>query len=235
MNQFKYVGTELDLFAAVCNWKSYWSRQVRPFLGGDVLEVGAGLGSNTRFLDIEDTGRWVCLEPDPELAAQLERNLKQTKKKHRAYDVVCGTLKTLPAQQFDTIVYIDVLEHIEDDRDELNTAASYLAHRGCLVVLCPAHQRLFTAFDASVGHFRRYNRSMLRNISPTGLQLERMRYLDCAGMLASAANLVFLNQSMPSKSQLGFWDHCMVPISRVLDKLVLYSVGKSILAIWRKR
>jgi hypothetical protein len=51
MNEFKYVGSELDLFATVCNWNAYWSQQIRPFLRGDILEVGAGIGSNTRFLD----------------------------------------------------------------------------------------------------------------------------------------------------------------------------------------
>ena len=51
MSEFKYIGSELDLFAAVWNWKAYWSRQIRPFLNGDILEVGAGIGSNTRFLD----------------------------------------------------------------------------------------------------------------------------------------------------------------------------------------
>ena len=70
MSEFKYVGSELDLFAAALNWKTYWSRQIRPFLKGDILEVGAGIGSNTRFLDPGNAGRWVCLEPDPELDGQ---------------------------------------------------------------------------------------------------------------------------------------------------------------------
>src|SRR5271156_1793212 len=124
MSEFKYVGSELDLFAAVRNWKSYWSGQVRPFLTGDVLEVGAGIGSNTRFLNPGGTGRWVCLEPDPELAAQLVRNSQETKSP-AVYETVCGTLESLPGQQeFDTIIYIDVLEHIDKDREELNQAAS---------------------------------------------------------------------------------------------------------------
>ena len=58
MSEFKYVGSELDLFAAVRNWKSYWSRQILPFLKGDILEVGADLGSNTRLLDSGIRGRW---------------------------------------------------------------------------------------------------------------------------------------------------------------------------------
>jgi SAM-dependent methyltransferase len=234
MTEFKYVGSELDLFAAVGNWKEYWSRQIRPFLRGDILEVGAGIGSNTRFLDPDvGTGRWVCLEPDPELNGLLVKTLAETEPR-RAYETVCGTLGSLTDQQFDTIIYIDVLEHIDNDREELNQAASHLRPGGYLIVLSPAHQRLFSPFDGAIGHFRRYDRSMLRTISPASLRLERMRYLDCAGLILSAANMLLLRQSIPTKAQLRFWDHWIIPISRILDKLLLYSVGKTIIAVWRR-
>jgi len=233
MSEFEYAGSELDLFADVWNWKAYWSRQIRPFLKGDILEVGAGIGSNTRFLDPDGgTGRWVCLEPDAELHGLLVKTFAETNPQ-REYETVCGTLASLADQQFDTIIYIDVLEHIDNDREELNQAASHLRPGGHLVVLAPAHQRLFSPFDAAIGHFRRYDRPMLRTISPAGLRLERMRYLDCSGLILSAANMLVLRQSMPTKAQLRFWDLWIVPISRVLDKLLLYSVGKTIIAVWR--
>ncbi len=232
MSESRDAGFELNLFAAAWNWKSYWSGQIHPFLRGDILEVGAGIGSNTRFLDPKGgTGPWVCLEPDPKLIGQLVKSLRETESR-RAHETVCGTLKSLADQQFDTIIYVDVLEHIENDREELNQAASHLRPGGHLIVLSPAHQRLFSPFDAAVGHFRRYNRPMLQTISPASLRLERMRYLDCAGLILSAANMLLLRQSMPTKAQLQFWDHWIVPISRVLDKLLLYSIGKTIVAVW---
>ena len=233
MSEFKYVGSELDLFAEVFNWKAYWSRQIRQFLKGDILEVGAGIGSNTRFLNSGGASRWVCLEPDPELAAQLVKHSQQPEA-WRAYETVCGTLESLVDQQFDTIIYIDVLEHIDNDREELNRAASHLRPGGHLVVLSPAHQRLFSPFDAAIGHFRRYNRPMLRTISPASLRLERMRYLDSVGLILSAANMLVLRQSMPTNVQLRFWDKCIVPVSRVLDQLFFYSVGKTIIAVWHR-
>jgi len=234
MSEFKYVGSELDLFADARNWKAYWSRQIQPFIRGDVLEVGAGIGSNTRFLDPDGgAGRWVCLEPDPELHGLL---VKASAERHtrRAYETVCGTLAMLTDQQFDTIIYIDVLEHIDNDRDELNQAASHLRPEGHLIILSPAHQRLFSPFDAAIGHFRRYNRPMLRSISPPSLHLEQLIYLDAAGLLLSVANLLFLRQSIPTKAQLRFWDEWAIPTSRVLDGCLLKSVGKSIIGIWRR-
>lgn len=234
MTEFKYVGTELDLFAAVKNWKSYWSHAIQPFLVGDVLEVGAGIGSNTAFLDFGGTGRWVCLEPDAGLASLLNANIREIKSR-RSYECVSGTLQDLEASsKFDSILYIDVLEHIEDDRAELTRAASRLRAGGRIIVLSPAHQWLFTPFDAAIGHFRRYNRRSLRGVSPPGLRLERLVYLDSAGLLLSSANLLLLRQSMPTKGQLRIWDEWVIPVSRVLDKCLFHRVGKSIVGVWRR-
>src|SRR5262245_51485780 len=104
MSELRYVGSELDLFAAVLNWKAYWSREIKPFIRGDILEVGAGIGSNTRLLDPGGVGRWVCLEPDPELNRQLANHSRQLKP-GREYEIVCGTVGSLGDQQFDTIIY----------------------------------------------------------------------------------------------------------------------------------
>lgn len=233
MSEFKYIGSELDLFAAVRNWKAYWSQQIRPFILGDVLEVGAGIGSNTSFLDPGGAGRWVCLEPDSQLIGRLSETLRGAPGE-RSYETVCGTLQTLNGQQFDTIVYIDVLEHIEHDREEMTKAAAHLRPGGHVIVLSPAHQRLFTPFDASIGHYRRYNRPMMLKVSPEGLRLTRLRYLDSVGMFASAANLLLLRQSMPTAAQLQVWDRWMVPVSRLIDPLFGYSLGKTIVGVWQK-
>jgi hypothetical protein len=228
------VGSELELFAAVHNWKSYWSSRIRPFIAGDVLEVGAGLGSNTPFLDPGGDGRWVCLETDSGLIAQLIANLGKAKSS-RGHEAVCGTLQSLDeSQRFDTIIYIDVLEHIENDCAELENAASRLRTSRRIIVLSPAHQWLFTPFDAAIGHFRRYNCPMLRIISPASLCVEQLAYLDSVGLLLSTANLLLLRQSMPTKAQLRFWDQCVVPISRFLDGCLFGYVGKSVVGIWRR-
>jgi 2-polyprenyl-3-methyl-5-hydroxy-6-metoxy-1,4-benzoquinol methylase len=233
MNEFRYVGSELELFAVVYNWKSYWSSQIQPFINGDVLEVGAGIGSNTPYLNRETNRRWVCLEPDPLLLNQLAMNVGKSNGS-RECEIVCGTLRKLEASRFDTILYVDVLEHIENDREELASAASLLRVGGRVIVLAPAHQWLFTPFDAAIGHFRRYNRSMLRQISPAGLLLEKIWYLDSVGLALSAANRLFLRQSMPTKAQLRSWDQWVIPASRIVDKLSVGLLGKSIIGVWRR-
>lgn len=234
MADFGYVGSELELFAVVHRWKSYWSQRLRPFVVGDVLEVGAGIGSNTPFLDQGGNRRWVTLEPDSRLIAQLRVNIGQADS-GRGYEIVCGTVQSLEGiRDFDTIIYIDVLEHIENDREELEAAAALLRPGGRIIVLSPAHQGLFTPFDAAIGHFRRYNRPMLQRISPASLRLEKLWYLDSVGLVLSLANRLLLQQSMPTKAQLRFWDQCVVPVSRILDRCFFNLIGKSIVGIWRR-
>ena len=127
-----------------------------------------------------------------------------------------------------------MLEHIQEDAAELSRAAKHLLPGGRLVILSPAHQWLFTPFDARIGHFRRYNKRTLLATRPAGLELERICYLDCVGLLASLANRLLLRSAMPTRGQIGLWDGWMVPVSRVLDPLTGHAFGKSIVAVFTR-
>jgi SAM-dependent methyltransferase len=235
MTSNAYVGQELNLFAHATNWKRYWSSKIRPFLTGDVLEVGAGMGSNTALLKSQNCSSWTCLEPDPALVATMRDNIAASPGLTDCH-VECGTTQTLPAHaQFDAVIYIDVLEHIQDDLGELAQASRLLRKNGKICVLSPAHSWLFTPFDRAIGHYRRYNKRTLSSLSPEGCEVVKLDYLDSAGMIASLGNKLLLHQSIPSLRQIIFWDRALVPISRILDPLTFHQVGKSLLAIWRKK
>ena len=230
MSGYVYTGRELELFARATHWKAYWHDQLQPHVRGTVLEVGAGSGNNVFLLDTLDYEEWVSLEPDATLAESLSRKLIE---RPRATCVV-GTTSDLPADRlFDTILYLDVLEHIHDDAAELRRAAVHLTPAGKVVVLAPAHQWLYTPFDSAIGHFRRYSRRSLRAAAPTVLSLVSMRYLDAAGLLASIGNRVLLQQRMPSEAQLLIWDKYLVPLSRIIDGPLGYRVGKSVIGVWQ--
>ena len=233
MGDFHYVGSELETFAAASTWKAYLAAQIRPFLGADVLEVGAGMGSTTRAFCTSDQRSWTALEPDPSLAAQAQHHAQSLPRTAHC-DVRTGTIGQLRAdEQFDSVLYIDVLEHIERDADELIAARGHLRARGYLIVLSPAHQWLYTPFDRAIGHIRRYSASTLRGVIPAGLRPVRVRYLDCIGMGASLANRLLLQQAMPTPRQIELWDRAMVPLSRRLDPWLGFRVGKSILGVWQ--
>jgi SAM-dependent methyltransferase len=232
MSEGAYAGGELELFARADRWKRYWISRLRRHIRGAVLEVGAGIGANTLRLRSGAERRWVCLEPDSRLAAALQKQIAKSRP-GREVEVINGTITSIAAtEKFDSILYIDVLEHIEDDRAELRRAAHHLASGGSLVVLSPAHAWLYSPFDRAIGHYRRYTARSLDALTPAGLRLATTFYLDSVGMLASAANRLLLRQTLPNARQIQCWDTFMVPCSRILDPLTGYRAGKSVVGIW---
>ncbi|HEX6097602.1 MAG TPA: methyltransferase domain-containing protein [Thermoanaerobaculia bacterium] len=226
MSDYRYAGSELELFREAVCWRRYLASHIRPFLGRRVVEVGAGLGTTTVSLWSPAVTRWVCLEPDPVLADVICRALPSCV-------VLNGTLADL-RESFDTILYVDVLEHVEDDAAELARAAARLEPGGHLIIAAPAWQRLMTPYDRAIGHHRRYDRHSLDRVMPSGLVSVKSAYLDAAGLLASAGNRYLLQSAMPTRRQILFWDRVLVRASRVLDPLLRYRVGRSLLEVRRK-
>jgi SAM-dependent methyltransferase len=226
-----YIGSELELFAEARRWKAYWSRDVARWVRGDVLDVGAGLGATARvFAHAAGITSYLALEPDAELVARMQQAAAGDFPPR--FEALAGTIESLPpSRRFDSILYIDVLEHIADDRGELERARAHLAPGGRILVLAPAHGFLYSPFDAAIGHERRYDRRTLRAAVPAGLEVERMHYLDSVGMLASLANRLLLRSAMPTRGQIALWDRWMVPTSRWLDPATGHALGKSLVAV----
>ena len=232
--EIDYVGSELDVFSHVKNWKAYWARLIEPYLGEEVLDVGAGIGATAINLSHRTYKTWVELEPDPKLAERIVQG-QASGTVPVTCEVRVGTAHDLKEhEQFDTVLYIDVLEHIEEDRQELENIAKHLKPNGHVIVLSPAHQYLFTEFDRQVGHCRRYNKKQLKAIKPDSLDIVCLQYMDSVGMLASLGNKLLLKSGNPTLGQVKVWDQLMVPVSRVIDPLIGHILGKSILSVYKK-
>lgn len=233
MTDFKYIGNELELFSEAKNWKNYLKNLAKKYIQGNVLEVGAGIGANTSLLAQSSYETWLCLEPDIQLFEQLENSIKTNKINNcSAYNSTIDQLDS--SELFDCIIYVDVLEHIEQDQQEVIKAFNHLNNNGILIIIGPAHQWLFTPFDKAIGHYRRYNKKMVKMLLPEGLKTMKSYYLDSVGLFASLANKMLLKQSMPTLKQIKFWDTYIVPISKILDPILQYSFGKSVFFIGKK-
>lgn len=228
-----YVGKELEIFAAAKNWSLYIASVLRPYLSGVVIEVGSGIGSRAKNLHIFST-KWIAVEPDLNLSLPLHSEV-QKNPIFSNIEIFNGFIGDLPMDQSaNSILYVDVLEHIKDDRQELRLAAARLDIGGYLIVLSPAHNFLYSNFDRAIGHHRRYSSASLIDLSPPGCVLVEKKMLDSVGLLASLGNAIFLKRSLPSSGQIYFWDSFMIPLSRLIDRLIFFSLGKSILMIWKK-
>jgi SAM-dependent methyltransferase len=230
---FEYIGSELEVFALAQNWKNYFSRSLIPHIHGRVLEVGAGIGETTKILCHPRVESWVCLEPDSMQVEQLKK-LKADKLIPNVCEIKKGTTESIDIESFDSILYIDVLEHIEDDLLELKRVIRGLKKGGRLTVLAPAYQFLFSEFDQAIGHYRRYTKRSLKSMINDSLVCQKFYYLDSVGLLASLGNRLVLKKNMPSRKDVSLWDSVMIPMSRVLDPLVGHSFGRSIVGIWTK-
>jgi SAM-dependent methyltransferase len=232
-DSWRYQGTELDNFAAATNWTRFLTKKFKKFVKGDVLEVGAGLGTMSNMLMSSETRSWTFVEPDEVMFQRLK-----TLKWQIPTQFFHGTLDQVEAtSQFDTILYIDVLEHIEDDLAEVKKAYQRLRKGGVLILSCPAFQFLYNDFDRGVGHFRRYRKNDFQKLADAALPGSRnhiLRYVDPMGFLLQLTNKLFLKTKHPKRSQILLWDQVFVPISRVVDPLTQFIAGKTVLGVWEK-
>jgi SAM-dependent methyltransferase len=198
-----------------------------------VLEVGAGIGTTAQALWNPTVTEWTCLEPDAALAQRLSGVTLGSGLSTRP-EIIGGDVSAVPpTRRFEAIIYIDVLEHIDDDVGELARSARLLAPGGSLIVLSPAFPSLYSEFDRAIGHVRRYTAGTLQSAFPRTLRRERVFYADAVGMALSLANRVLLRQSLPTRAQILTWDRFVVPISRVLDPLVGRAFGRSVIAVYQ--
>lgn len=227
MEDKTYIGDELPIFSNALNWKDYWSSLIElNSLVVSAVEVGAGIGSNVQFL-FQKSKYLYLLEPD---ALFCQDYLYPYSQKYDSIIVVNGKINDLSeGVSLDHIYYIDVLEHIERDELELKNATSKLNINGSIFILVPAHQFLFSEFDRSVGHFRRYTVKDFSKIIPVGYKIVSAKYLDTLGFCLSVMLKVFPASIFPTERNIHFWDKYLVPITKRLDKLLGYKIGKSLL------
>ncbi len=233
LSNLVYVGKELELFASANNWNNYLKSHLQKHIKGNVLEVGAGIGTKTKILFNKNVNSWVCLEPDSNLASNIDVIIAQ-QQISKCCSVKVGTIDDISiSDKFDTILYIDVIEHLKEDSEELNKAIKFLKKDGLLIVLVPAHNFLYSHFDSAIGHIRRYNKSMFEKFKFENATNVKLIYLDSFGLIGSFFNKI-LRQSYPTSRQIWMWDKILVSLSRMFDRLTNYSLGKSVLAVWRK-
>ena len=206
--------------------------RLRPFLGERILEIGSGIGNLTRHL----LGREHVVATD--LNTRYLRILANTFERHARIEVMPLDLTdfdpaALAAHRLDTILCLNVLEHVEDDRTALRRLAQSLAPGGRLVLLVPAHRRLYGAIDAAIHHHRRYERAELRaRLAEAGFAVEHIEFFNRLGVLGWYLNGVVLRRTRVPGFQLRL-QNLAVPFLRAEAHLSL-PFGLSLIAVGRR-
>jgi phospholipid N-methyltransferase len=224
-----YPQTALKRFDTANLWIKYIILQIKDYLKDNILEVGAGYGSFTKsyinnFKDI------LLLDSDKNNIKSLIKKFNENKN----IKVLKSEVRDLK-QNFNTIIYFNVLEHIEADILEIENSIQKLNIGGHLIILVPAHQKLYSKLDRAVGHYRRYDINFFKKNIFKNARIVELKYLDIFGYFLYFLNKFFFKEeTFPTKLKIFIWDKIFTPFTIVVDFLFRYKFGKNILCIYKK-
>ena len=213
------------------NYLSWVAELCSDRLGHRVLEVGAGLGAITgRY----EQGREVVAN---DVSASCVESLRERFAGHPNVRVEDRDLRTLELdERFDSVLMVNVLEHIADDVEALRGLSQLLVPGGNIVVYVPALNGLYGALDHKIGHYRRYSVWRLREVfREAGLDPAELRWVNFVAIPAWAAfGRGDVNDPNRSSKLLSLWDRTAVPASRFMEAHVRTPIGLNVLGVGRR-
>jgi SAM-dependent methyltransferase len=229
----------LEIFSKARRFNRWLFKSFSSYCKGNILEIGSGTGNISKWL--LETGNAVTLSDlREEYCKRLEerfsdlatlQDVLQLDLSDPAFDKRDPKL----LDQFDTVVGLNVVEHIENDRMVIRNAVKLLRYKGRLIILLPAYQGLYNSFDKSLGHFRRYRRNQLvKLLEDEGLELVTSKYFNAAGIAGWWVYGSLLNRQIIPAYSLRIFD-LLVPFFKILDLALLKKVGLSVVAVAEKQ
>ena len=229
-----YEGRDLEALADMPNYYAWITGAFRLHVRGVTIEYGAGTGTVSRLLrPLCDS--MILVEPSPNLAVKLQRTFNADRNVVISDQLLETHIRAIPDASVDTVVMVNVLEHIEDDDAALEHLARILKPGGCLLLFVPALPVLMSDLDRQFGHFRRYLLTPLRaQLTGSGLTVRTSHYFDFVGIAPWFLFNTLLGSTRLSPGMLKIYDRMIVPVSRRIECVFRPPLGKNILAVARK-
>ena len=234
-----YPGKDLEAMSFAVKYHRWLLDELRPYIGKNIVEVGAGKGSFSEMLIELEPESLTVIEPS-EMFDDLKKNpsLNSNGTEIRFFNTVFE--KAVPdlagKNKPDTVIYVNVLEHIEDDLLELRIINDCLAENGRCLIFVPAMPALLSEFDRDIGHFRRYRKSDLnRKVREAGFDILMSKYFDLAGVLPWYMKYRLLRSRTMGGSAVSLYDNLCVPVAKRIERLITPPIGKNIILAAQKR
>jgi len=221
----------LERMAAAPRYNRWMFDRLRPWVGRRVLEIGAGIGNMSAFLvDQTRVERVVLTDTEPDYLGRLRERFAGRSHVSVAELRLPAVSPALAAERLDTVVCLNVLEHIEDDRASLRAMHDLLQPGGRLVLLVPSLRALYGTLDEALGHFRRYVPAELsEKLGAAGFRIRHLEYFNLAGVPGWwVAGRVLRRRLIPTGALR--WYEALVPLFR-LERLLPWRIGQSLIAI----
>jgi SAM-dependent methyltransferase len=234
-----YAGRDLESMSLAHNYHRWILDLFAPHLGRRVVEVGAGAGSFSELLLAREPESLTLVEPDAGMHRLLVSRVGAlpTRARVRVFNDTFANVARRVAEEErpDSVVYVNVLEHVREDEAELRLAAGALPVGGRVFLFVPAFQWLYGSFDRQVGHQRRYTRAELEaKCARAGLRVLKSVYFDAAGVLPWWLKYRVLRSEKMEPAAVRFYDEFCVPVVRRVEALVPPPVGKNVLLVAEK-
>lgn len=215
------------------NYNRWIFKIIEPFLGKRIIDIGCSIGNITRFFITAELVIGVDVDKTAlEIATQRCAHLCD----FRTF-VLNGAgnhILALKAEDIDTIVCLNVLEHLQDDGAALHAFHEVLVSQGHLILLVPALKWLYGSMDVADNHYRRYSkRDLQAKVRKAGFEVETILYFNLLGTIGWYLNGRVLNRTILPANQLSLYDK-IVPIAKRLEAVRRPPVGQSLILVARK-
>jgi SAM-dependent methyltransferase len=210
-------GKTLKTFADTPRLNRWLFSKLEPNIRGEMLEVGSGIGNLSRLI-VDRATHAIFSDVEPHYLAELRRVFATDSRVTIVhYDLDSSPPPEIANRRFDTIVAVNVIEHVVDDRATIATLTGLLNPGGKLVVYVPACPFAYGSLDRALGHYRRYTPDTLTELlSGAGLHPEVPAYMNLFGLLGWTLNGRVLGRERLSPLQLGIFER-LVPLLRFED------------------
>ncbi|MBI4500108.1 MAG: class I SAM-dependent methyltransferase [Gemmatimonadetes bacterium] len=221
----------LERMARADAYNRWMYDRLASWIGRRIIEIGSGIGNMSQFLVGRE--RLVLTDTEPAYRAYLQRRFADVSGIRVTSLTLPAASDSLISERFDTVVCLNVLEHIADDRGSLAAIHRLLQPGGRLVLLVPALPGIYGTLDRQLGHQRRYTPRLLRErYAEAGFRLLRLEYFNLAGVPGWWFTGRVLKRDLIPTGGLALFD-ALVPLFR-LERLIPWRVGQSLIAIGEK-
>jgi SAM-dependent methyltransferase len=210
-------------------YRQYQYDLIEPFVGRSILEIGSGLGDfSSQFSDRIDY--LAVSDSDPYCIDQLRASYSGRSDVDVLEVELPGEIKI--SRNVDTVILMNVLEHIQDDVTALRNLADCVEAGGRLIIWVPGYQRLYGDFDRQVGHCRRYSPATLRSaVEAAGLRPQLCRPVNFLGGIAWWLAVRRLRVGHANTRLVALYDTLVVPATRALERVFHPPFGQSVLCV----
>jgi len=217
------------------NYNKWIINKFRPYMGNRLLEVGTGQGNFKKYLQFIDN--YVSIDIDE---AVIERAKKRnpTENYYQVDITKIADIQKIQDFKFDTVMMVNVLEHIENDYAALKNLYDLISPGGHILIFVPAFMNLYNDFDRLAGHFLRYTKKTFKQRSKElEKNIVKLEYFNPVGAAGWWANKFKKHNDLDSpetNKQIRFFDKYLIPVSKITNPVFKSFFGQSLIVVIRK-